>query len=237
MPSDTCACGRPVRCKGLCKSCYSKALYRAAKPLEPRPCQRCGEPFTPRSGRHIICTETCQHRGEAERQAARNRARRSKGRVWSCLQCGQDISHMRSDAKFCTDPCANRWDLENNRARIMATTRAWRAADPDRTRDMDRLTLQNRRQKLRGNPGSVGVASKDWQRLVRRHGGRCAYCGERSAALHVEHVVPVSRGGRHAIGNILPACPTCNWSKNQSLLIVWRLRRRRFGNPLRGLGD
>jgi 5-methylcytosine-specific restriction endonuclease McrA len=40
----------------------------------------------------------------------------------------------------------------------------------------------------------------------------CAYCGA-SGDLEVEHVVPISKGGEHHLGNIVPACHRCNSSK------------------------
>lgn len=61
----------------------------------------------------------------------------------------------------------------------------------------------------------------DWERLVSRFQGRCAYCGEKRP-LTQEHVIPLARGGRHSIGNILPACLTCNSSKGKKLLVEWR---------------
>jgi 5-methylcytosine-specific restriction endonuclease McrA len=41
---------------------------------------------------------------------------------------------------------------------------------------------------------------------------QCAFCGS-SNQLIIEHFIPRSKGGPHAIGNILPACYTCNMSK------------------------
>ncbi|TGB13887.1 HNH endonuclease [Streptomyces sp. MZ04] len=57
---------------------------------------------------------------------------------------------------------------------------------------------------------------------------RCAYCGI-PGDLTVDHVIPISRGGRHAIGNLVPACLTCNLTKNVMFLVEWRLRKRRRG--------
>jgi 5-methylcytosine-specific restriction endonuclease McrA len=62
---------------------------------------------------------------------------------------------------------------------------------------------------------------RDWQRLLDRYRGLCAYCATRPAT-EQEHVIPLSRGGRNTIGNILPACRPCNTSKNDRLLIEWR---------------
>ncbi len=40
----------------------------------------------------------------------------------------------------------------------------------------------------------------------------CAYCGA-TGDLHIEHFIPIAKGGPHAIGNIVPACQSCNFSK------------------------
>jgi 5-methylcytosine-specific restriction endonuclease McrA len=45
-----------------------------------------------------------------------------------------------------------------------------------------------------------------------RFGHCCAYC-KRQGDLEVEHVVPISKGGQHHLGNIVPACQSCNSSK------------------------
>jgi 5-methylcytosine-specific restriction endonuclease McrA len=45
--------------------------------------------------------------------------------------------------------------------------------------------------------------------------GVCHYCGRQVGpdALTMDHVVPVSRGGSSAKGNVVPACGACNKSK------------------------
>jgi len=45
--------------------------------------------------------------------------------------------------------------------------------------------------------------------------GICHYCGCQvgSAALTMDHVIPVSRGGTSTRGNVVPACDACNKSK------------------------
>lgn len=48
----------------------------------------------------------------------------------------------------------------------------------------------------------------------------CAYCGA-TGDLHIEHVVPISNGGSHSIGNIVPSCPRCNYSKHAHEVESW----------------
>lgn len=45
----------------------------------------------------------------------------------------------------------------------------------------------------------------------------CAYC-ETTETLSVDHVVPLSRGGLHEVGNLVVACRSCNSSKKDRLL-------------------
>ena len=68
------------------------------------------------------------------------------------------------------------------------------------------------------------VFGAEWQRLVNRYSGMCAYC-HTARATQQDHVIPLARGGRHTIGNVLPACGTCNASKKAALLVEWRYGR------------
>lgn len=52
----------------------------------------------------------------------------------------------------------------------------------------------------------------------------CFYCGSLEL-IEADHVIPVSRGGRHSEGNLVPACRTCNRSKQALFIMEWRLKR------------
>lgn len=60
--------------------------------------------------------------------------------------------------------------------------------------------------------------------LARIRVARCSYCGGPGGT--VDHVVPLNRGGRHAEGNLVPACKSCNSSKRDKLLIEWLVLKR-----------
>lgn len=48
----------------------------------------------------------------------------------------------------------------------------------------------------------------------------CAYCGT-AKQLTIDHIVPVSKGGKNMVGNIVPACKSCNSSKGAKDYEEW----------------
>lgn len=58
----------------------------------------------------------------------------------------------------------------------------------------------------------------------------CAYCGADGVALQRDCVLPISRGGRYTIDNVVPACRSCNASKCNDEVTSW-MRRRRLDEP------
>jgi 5-methylcytosine-specific restriction endonuclease McrA len=50
----------------------------------------------------------------------------------------------------------------------------------------------------------------------------CIYCGAK--AEHLDHIIPISRGGLHKVGNLAPSCAKCNLSKSAKFVTEWRYR-------------
>ena len=46
-----------------------------------------------------------------------------------------------------------------------------------------------------------------------RDQSRCAYCGDQSRSLTIDHVIPRSRGGKTDFDNCVACCKTCNDKK------------------------
>jgi len=55
----------------------------------------------------------------------------------------------------------------------------------------------------------------------------CAYCGDVEKALQRDCVLPISRGGRYTLENVVPACGSCNASKSNDEVTSW-LRRKKL---------
>ena len=78
----------------------------------------------------------------------------------------------------------------------------------------------------RGNH-TVKLCQKDIDQRYAEFGNQCAFCGSANRLI-VEHFIPRSKGGPHAIGNILPACHRCNTSKSNHDPEEWYRRQAFF---------
>ena len=70
------------------------------------------------------------------------------------------------------------------------------------------------------------LSPAEWSGLQAAWGG-CAYCGASGVPLQKDCVLPISRGGRYTVTNVVPACGSCNASKCNDEVTGW-LRRKRL---------
>jgi 5-methylcytosine-specific restriction endonuclease McrA len=70
------------------------------------------------------------------------------------------------------------------------------------------------------------LGDEQWTALQETWGG-CAYCGKTGGALQRDCVLPISRGGRYTLENVVPACRSCNASKCNDEVTGW-LRRKKL---------
>jgi len=83
-----------------------------------------------------------------------------------------------------------------------------------------------RRRKARLSRVDNDLSAADWQLLLEAWSA-CAYCGSPEGPFQKDCVLPVSRGGRYTLENVVPACASCNASKHNSEVSGW-LRRKRL---------
>ncbi len=63
--------------------------------------------------------------------------------------------------------------------------------------------------------------SRWWQNLIQKT--QCYYCDApiMREEVTMDHVVPISRGGRSTAGNLVPACKNCNLLKRSYTAVEW----------------
>jgi len=171
-------------------------------------------------------------------QCAREYAKlaRTEGRVrrlpyadWSTEQKAKHLARYRAWAAANPDKrqrssqahrLANRDYYAERQAQYRAENpekyKEWQKQNPDKVI----ANWTKRRRNLVEN-GIFVINKKEIRKLLQ---SPCFYCQSPKSGT-IDHVMPLSKGGRHSIGNLLPACMPCNQSKRASLLIEWRIRR------------
>jgi 5-methylcytosine-specific restriction protein A len=79
----------------------------------------------------------------------------------------------------------------------------------------ERRGYEDRRRGTRTERGYTNSWFRLRQRVLKRDGGVCAYCG--GIADSVDHVLPKVLGGPDDMGNLVAACTTCNSRKGGRL--------------------
>ena len=159
-----------------------------------------------------------------------------------CTKCGDeypattDYFHARSDRKSgIKSECKSCGDLRqrnhyaSNIEEAHQEQKRYRDANPERNKKRLReyraehpekflIYNQNRAARKKAAPGTH--TAQDIQAQFQRQKGKCYYCHKHLTKYHVDHVIPLSRGGSNDPSNLVIACPLCNQKKHKNL---WRL--------------
>lgn len=212
----------PKAARGMCTRHYQLFL-KWGEPMRPpdKVCVSCGKVFQS-SYTATACSETCAR----ERQKGYNRRWREEHPRYHSEYNRRWRKEHADEYKAYYE-----WYRENNADKVREIYRnwseknpdygkKWREANPDRCRER----VRRRRARLKQAPTYL-ITQRDISRLLGRYKHSCAYCGSRLGdGYHIDHVFPVSMGGSNSIGNIVPACGSCNSSKSNWFLSEWRYR-------------
>jgi 5-methylcytosine-specific restriction endonuclease McrA len=99
---------------------------------------------------------------------------------------------------------------EENPDKVQATRIRWKENHPEHQQKIERQSEEKRRAQKLGQ----FVENIDRQTVYDMHGGMCGICEEFIVGkFHVDHVIPLSKGGLHGYVNVQPAHPKCNVEK------------------------
>ena len=94
-----------------------------------------------------------------------------------------------------------------NAEAMRARTAAWKKAKPDLA------NTQNRNRRALRVAANGEHNQDDIQALFKLQNGRCAYCGRRLSTYHVDHILPLIKGGSNEPRNLQLTCSKCNLTK------------------------
>lgn len=95
--------------------------------------------------------------------------------------------------------------------------------------NLEKARVRNqRRRALLLNSKAFRVTVKELKKITN---SPCCFC-EANAPSDIDHIIPLSRGGNHTIGNLQPLCDNCNSTKYNKTIMEWRVYRMKIGKPL-----
>lgn len=111
-----------------------------------------------------------------------------------------------------------RRNYERHREERIEKSRQWAKANPEKVRRNQLMTTKRYQTRKLG----AYVEDVDPDAVLLRDLGLCGICGEpvMEAAFHIDHVHPLSKGGKHAMDNVQLAHAVCNFSKGAKVLAV-----------------
>lgn len=125
-----------------------------------------------------------------------------------------------------------RLDYAKNPRRNIDSAQRWQRKNPDKVREIEagrckvkaRIRANIRRKSISDAGGKF--TAEDVRRIMRMQGSRCIYCKvDCSKTYHVDHIIPVSKGGSSWPENLQILCPRCNLSKSAKCPIAFAQER------------
>lgn len=186
-----CLLGKPrwsIAANGYCMSCRARYLQdRRDGRSYTRPCDWCDDIMDVSYYRSMIpvafCSRSCKSSCKNERERVSTLSAKPTDR--SCPHCGKPLEQSRrKDAVYCSKRCNSSAHQATRKARM-------------------KIIVE----------GDVVRIPRAY--IIERDGSRCHMCKRRcsGAGLHIDHVIPLSRGGTHTLENLRVACAKCNTSK------------------------
>jgi 5-methylcytosine-specific restriction endonuclease McrA len=135
-----------------------------------------------------------------------------------CTECQDEYRRRYYDAHRDKILSQSRKNYADNPVKFIGRSLAWAKKNPDTAK----IRKANRRALNRSASGNF--TAREWRQLKADYCDLCAYCNQKRP-LTADHVVPLIAGGSNNIDNIVPACKSCNSSKQDTPLLMWMYQR------------
>lgn len=136
-----------------------------------------------------------------------------------CSVCISERTRKQVEAGYFRDHYARHADARRQKMRDAYPSRKddanrrvkeWGENNPEKRRIISMAYKARRRAQESG-----GITTADLAAWISEQSKVCHWCGvDCNEAFHVDHVMPLARGGKHESENLVIACPRCNLSKS-----------------------
>jgi 5-methylcytosine-specific restriction endonuclease McrA len=199
-----------------------QAIDLGLKHYFPGPCKR------GHASRWLVSAHACMECMKAARRSYRERhpeREKESQRKVDVKRAGAKKEYLAR--RYAADPSfytkRNPRKYEKSPEKWRAWARAWKKANPEKARAVS----ANCDARRRGAPGSHTAG--DIEALLRRQRAKCANCGASlRKGYHVDHIMPLAKGGSNDPGNLQLLCPGCNQRKSAKHPLEWACENGRL---------
>lgn len=134
-----------------------------------------------------------------------------------CRDCVREYDNTHKERR-----AARRKEYESRNAEKLRLRRAERAEElrerkreysqTERGMAVNKARYATRRARELNAGGSFTAA--DIEAIRKAQGNRCYICGKKLKKYHIDHFIPLAKGGTNDPGNLRLACPACNLRKS-----------------------
>lgn len=102
-----------------------------------------------------------------------------------------------------------RWKLEHPE-KVKIWSELWKEKNIHRIREIKHNYKVKRRLVESKGALSINIVGK----LIDTQNNKCFYCDSKLETYHIDHIIPLAKGGEHKDFNVVLSCPKCNLTKS-----------------------
>lgn len=217
-------CVKEAHSRGLCSRHYLRLHHMGNLQGHLLNCAMCGGYFWSYQSRRQFCSKTCKNGSKYYYNRTNTESDPQKVLDYQRDYREQNREHIRQRAVV--------YNAKNRPARV-EYMKSYNANNPEAKSTWakknplvsSRTSFRTRKRRGKASGVEYGVLPRFATRALNRSRNCCYYCGNKlRPGHHWDHVFPVVLGGDHGESNLVPACRTCNSSKNDATVMQWRIR-------------
>lgn len=170
-----------------------------------------------KNARQKFCSRKCRSKNYYDKYYTHFKWKKLK----SCEICGSEYMPQKSVSHTCSRKCCSKRNRIIHKDEKRIYDKNWQKKDRKDNPEKYRFRTKQRRNLLRESSGLSGKKFNSdftlsiWEQMKQECNYTCKICKkcEPEIKLTIDHIIPLSKNGRHSKENIQPLCHSCNSRK------------------------